>query len=222
MNFFRLRVINTFLLFLIGIVAGFILKDRFYPQAPKAAPYAAAYKPSYLKAEDAGETGAEEEPAETFQEEEPAPKPEPAPRTSVRAETLEDGAGGENGIVIEPVSAPRAKKSDVVRGAMDDFFKRPESFAGRELEMDLQMITAKKSTRGWRLNFVYTAPDRHIDYLYADDNIVLGENPDLRIGYIYSVRFLCGKGETASGNVLSALSPTGGKADWATGLSAIE
>ena len=84
------------------------------------------------------------------------------------------------------------------------------------------MITAKRSPRGWRLNFVYTGPDKKIDYLYVDDEEILGETPDLRIGYIYRIRFFCSKGETAAGNSLSLLTYTGKKAAWATGLSAVE
>lgn len=224
MDFFRLRVINTFLLFLIGIIAGFILKDRFYPQAPKEQPYAAAYKPSFDASAEAETALPDEEPAEEDYQEEPAPRPRAAARPAVSAETVAEHANGgeENHIVIEPVPAPRERKPEVVRGATEEFFKKPAAYAGRELEMDLQMITAKRSSRGWRLNFVYTGPDKTIAYLYAEDTGLLGEKPDLRIGYVYTVRFRCEKGDTASGNVLSALSPTGAKADWATGLSAVE
>ncbi|OGR62911.1 MAG: hypothetical protein A2X31_04020 [Elusimicrobia bacterium GWB2_63_22] len=222
MSFFRLRVLNTFLLFLIGIIAGFILKDRFYPQAPKPQPYAAEYKPSYGAAAEPEDEIPAEDLADEEIPEEPAPKA--APRPSVSAETL---AGARNGngdspIVIEPLPAQRAPKGEAVLGARDEFFRKPSAYAGRELEMDLQMITAKKSARGWRLNFVHTGPDKRIDYLYAEAPGLLGEKPDLRIGYVYSVRFLCEKGETAAGNVISAITPTGEKADWATGLSAVE
>ena len=228
MDFFRLRFINTFLLFLIGIIAGFILKDRFYPQAPKEQAYAAAYKPSFdNSAEPETALPAEEpveEPAEEEYQEEPAPKPRAAARPAVSARTVADRSGDreENPIVIEPAPARREQKPEVVRGVMDEFFKKPSAYAGRELELDLQMITAKRSSRGWRLNFVHTGPDKTIAYLYADDTGLLGEKPDLRIGYVYAVRFLCEKGDAASGNVLSALKPTGAKADWATGLSAVE
>ena len=76
--------------------------------------------------------------------------------------------------------------------------------------------------RGWRLNLVYTSPDKKTDYLYLDDSELLGEKPDLRIGYVYKVRFLSGKGETGSGNTLLEIAATGEKAAWATGLSAVE
>ena len=223
MNFFRLRILNTCLLFLIGIVAGFILKERFYPSASKQT-YAANYRPAFeRKAAPGTETGDEE----SYNSEEPedaaAPKERPAAaaqRPTVSAVTIDESA--EKPLVIEPEPAPRERKADVLRDAKDFFFRNPADYAGRELEMDLQLITVKKGQRGWRLNFVYTAPDKHIDYLYADDSEVLGEKPDLRIGYVYRLRFRCEKGETAAGNILSAVTPTGEKADWATGISAIE
>ena len=92
------------------------------------------------------------------------------------------------------------------------FFKAPAGYAGRSLEMTVQMITAKKTGSGWRLNFVYTAPDKAIDYLYVDDKDVLGANPDLRIGYFYRVKFRCGRGDASGGNTLSSIEFTGEKA----------
>jgi hypothetical protein len=56
----------------------------------------------------------------------------------------------------------------------------------------------------------------------VDDDEVIGDKPDLRIGFVYKVRFRCSKGDTASGNVLLLLTATGDKASWATGLSAVE
>ena len=109
-----------------------------------------------------------------------------------------------------------------LRGEEDDFFARPERYEGRDLEMQLQMITAKRVPAGWRLNLVYSGRAKEIDYLYVEDSGVLGPKPDLRIGYVYKVRFRCGKGSSAAGNTLLAIEPTGGKADWATGLSATE
>ena len=233
MNFFRLRFLNTVLLFLIGIVAGFILKDRFYPQAPKpqAYPSPADYRPTYERAAETAEdaSSAEEPQEEAPEAAEPAEKPRKpaAPKPSVSAETVADNGNGaaDNSIIIEPSPAPAPARAarELVRGAADDFFRKPDAYSGKELEMDLQMITAKRSARGWRLNLVHTAPGKRIDYLYADDpGAVLGDRPDLRIGYVYTVRFFCGKGEAADGNVLSAITPTGAKADWATGLSAVE
>jgi hypothetical protein len=116
-----------------------------------------------------------------------------------------------------PQSAQRA-----LRGEEDGFFARPERYEGRDLEMQLQMITAKRVPAGWRLNLVYSGRAKEIDYLYVEDSGVLGPKPDLRIGYVYRVRFRCGKGSSAAGNTLLAIEPTGGKADWATGLSATE
>lgn len=225
MNFFRLRVLNTFLLFLIGIVAGFILKDRFYPAVPAPQSYPAAAAPAEGDREAAETEPAEEDETPVREEEEEAPPPARAAAPAVSAETLDEPApdNGENHIVIEPSAPAAPRRGETLRGARDDFFRKPGDYAGRELEMDLQIINAKRSASGWRLNFVYTSPDKRVDYLYAEAGAaLLGEKPDLRIGYVYTVRFLCEKGETGSGNVLSAVSPTGEKADWATGLSALE
>lgn len=233
MNFFRLRVINTFLFFLTGALIGFILKDRLFPhKAPEAQP---RYQPEYAaEAQAAQETEAPEPVDAEPEPEAPQPKPEkPAvaaekPRrepvvieTSVLPEER-PAPPQEEAAAPEPEKPAPPPERAVLKGAQDDFFASPEDFIGKDLEVELQMITARRLQRGWRLNFVYSGPDKKIDYLYADDADVLGEKPDLRIGYVYRVRFHCGKGDPASGNTLLLLTPTGGKAAWATGLSAIE
>lgn len=218
MNFFRLRALNTFLLFFIGIILGFILKDKFYPSRPPAHPasFQTPYSPQ-PSAQDEGADGADsvepEAPPDLEPEvEEEPPRPAPAP-------VIVPEAARPAEIVMEeaPQTAQRALK-----GEEDGFFSRPERYEGRDLEMQLQMITAKRVPSGWRLNLVYSGRAKEIDYLYVEDTGVLGPKPDLRIGYVYKVRFRCGKGSSSAGNTLLAIEPTGAKADWATGLSATE
>jgi hypothetical protein len=221
MNFFRMRVINTVLFFMIGTLIGFILKERFYPSRPAA--YPERYQPGYAARAQAEEQAQPQIETTVDTEETPEPDyPAPAPEKRPAPAPAEDDAAA---TVIEASpreAAPAAAKNPVLRGVQDEFFRRTANYSGREIEMDLQMITAKKSLRGWRLNFVNTGPDKRVDYLYVDDEEILGEKPDLRIGYVYRIRFVCSKGETAAGNTLSLLTETGRKADWATGLSAIE
>ncbi|HNW45343.1 MAG TPA: hypothetical protein PKI19_12620, partial [Elusimicrobiales bacterium] len=142
----------------------------------------------------------------------------------------EDAAAAEakKVVTIKPVPeapvvpAPKPKAPAIMLVDQNQFFQKPAAYAGRELEMSLQMITAKKQTNGWRLNLVHTGPKKKLNYLYVDDQDTLGEKPDLRIGYFYRVVFRCQKGDPADGNVLSSINFTGQKAEWATGLSAIE
>ena len=201
MSFFRFRLINTVLFFLIGILLGFIFKEKFYPAAKPAAEQSAS--PDYE-----GETpeviiqpfrddfapAAEQKKSRKAQ-----PEPERAPPPVIK---------------IRPAAALPVDQNQ--------FFARPAAYAGKEIEMSLQMITAKKSPSGWRLNLVHVGSKKKLNYLYVDDTEILEERPDLRIGYYYRVKFLCRKGETAEGNTLSSIEFTGQKADWATGLSAIE
>ena len=232
MNFFRLRLINTLLLFLIGTVLGFMLKEKFYPSRDK--PVQPVYRSSYPEqsqippaarseyegSEDQGEEPTDEPYAmqdfESGADTRPGTKdayPETPARQEPAALLIEASAKS------EPATPPRHAASEA-RAA--GFFADPASYEGRELQLELQMITAKRSERGWRLNLVYTGPDRKINYLYIDDAELLGEKPELLIGYVYKVGFRCLKGETASGNSLLKIEPTGEKAAWATGLSAIE
>ncbi|HCC48602.1 MAG TPA: hypothetical protein DEQ38_10890 [Elusimicrobia bacterium] len=219
MNFFRLRFINTLLLFFLGIVMGFILKEKFYPSAPPAAQpqYRAVYPAGPRPAPAAKDEGEDlsDEPYPVQEEAPPRESAAPPPAAE------ENGAEPAEELVIEtPAGKPAAGAA--LKGEEGNFFARPADFEGRELEMELQMITAKKARGAWRLNLVYTGPGKKIDYLYIDDDKVLEQSPDLRIGYVYRVRFLCGKGQTSAGNTLAAITPTGQKAEWATGLSAVE
>jgi len=215
MNFFRLRALNTFLLFFIGIILGFILKDKFYPSRPPAHP--ASFQTPYSPQPSARAPEGEEEAPEP--EEPPDLEPEEEEPPSAPAPVIPPAAPRPAEIVMEEAPQPAQR---ALRGEEDAFFARPERYEGRDLEMQLQMITAKRVPSGWRLNLVYSGRAKEIDYLYVEDSGVLGPKPDLRIGYVYKVRFRCGKGSSAAGNTLLAIEPTGGKADWATGLSATE
>ena len=240
MHFFRLRIINTILFLVIGILIGFILKGRFY--APSQPAPEQRYHPSY-ESPAAGpaaapDESADENPAAEQPSDLPA-RPAAQARTLARAEETGDNDketynddypvkknSKEKELSIEPdteepAPAP-ARPTAALKTDPLQFFKATAAYAGRDLEMTMQMITTKKSGSGWRLNFVYTAPDKSIDYLYVDDKDVLGESPDLRIGYFYRVKFRCGRGDATDGNTLSSIEFTGEKATWATGLSAIE
>jgi hypothetical protein len=244
MNFFRLRFINTLLVLLIGIVLGYIMKERAGDRetAPYTAKYpvAAAISPGTTEESiDEGEVQVHEgvstdiTPGGSGQKNtpgtEPAPGPaEPKPVRPANRETATPAADPDEsayqGAAPEPGNKEPAKDKgdDVVRGADDSFFKDPGRFAGRELEMDLQMIMARKTPKGWLINLVRSKSGKNADYLYVEDESVLGEKPDLRIGYFYKTRFICGKGDSASGNKLINLIPTNNKASWATGVSAVE
>lgn len=223
MNFFRLRVINTFLLFLIGTVLGFILKEKLSPSP--AAPARSIYQAA---ATAEAPSAVQPEPEEPVDEPYTVPEAEASPSSRrVAAEPVPEEAplSTQEALVIEatpPSAEPGAAKRPPARSAPYDFFRNPADYEGREVELDLQMITAKRATSGWRINLVYTSPEKRTEYLYVEDNEILGEKPDLRIGYVYKVRFFSTKGETTAGNTLRAIAPTGGKAAWATGLSAVE
>jgi len=250
MNFFRLRLINTFLVLLIGVVLGYIMKER--SGVKTTAEYTPKYSVSYAAPASPG--GSEEPPAaEGVQAQEPfsayadpvagekkgsAGETEPVQAPPDPARSRSEGTGRRE--PAAPVKGPAAQSADeaapredapsaaeapsddAVRGSEEAFFKDPARFAGRELEMDLQMIMARKTQKGWLVNLVYARGGKNADYLYVEDDAVLGETPDLKIGYFYKVRFTCVKGDAAAGNKLLKLTPTANKAAWATGVSAIE
>ncbi len=205
-----MRFLNTLLLFVAGVVLGFMIKERL---VPAAAPVQAPYRP--VQAESTAPYVPD--PADDGLAESELTKP-----ATSSEETREAGAEDRDSAEEAPVIEPYAPAKTGSVASPDDFFSSPGAYEGKELVLQLQMITAKKTGNGWRLNLVHTGPGKKVDYLYVDDSGELGDKPDLRIGYSYRVRFLCSAGDPASGNKLLAIEPTGGKADWATGLSAVE
>lgn len=102
------------------------------------------------------------------------------------------------------------------------FFSDPAKYKGRALTLMLQMISARREGGMWKLNMMYHGREREIHYLYLDDDSFLKKNPDLKVGYEYEVNFMCGRGKLNSGNDLISIRPTGEKAQWAGGMSAVE
>jgi len=236
MSFFRLRFINTLLVLLIGIVFGYLIKER--SGAKKVVPYAAKYPSSYAAVPILPSGGAEE-PSVAAEIRLPEAGPRPA-RSASREQGDENfempikvppSPGDDSEAADQEEESPLPggkeyaelkKEDEVVRGSEDAFFRNPARFAGRDLQMELQMIMARKTAKGWLLNLVRSKGGKNADYLYVEDDSVVGDKPDLKIGYSYIVRFRCQKGDAASGNKLLGLTPTNDKAPWATGISAIE
>jgi len=123
-----------------------------------------------------------------------------------------------------PVEVSDDEGIEVIEDIREQFFEDPRKFAGKTVSMELQMIVSKKLDNNWRLNLMYYGADKEISYVYIDDIgcKVLGEMPRLRIGYYYLVKFQCREGKISFGNDLISILPTGRKADWATGISAVE
>lgn len=238
MNFFRMRILNTFLVLLIGILLGYIAKDRSGMRT--AASYAgkrqssvqviAASEPdaaelSALKDRPAGSGTSPAGPADrTDGEEFELPVKLPAATEGAdHSYKEEDNPSMADTDIPDEAPVPKGEKAGgVLRGAEEEFFRNPGRFSGETLEFELQMLTAVKRQKGWLINLAHIKSGKSADYLYVEDESVLGERPDLKIGFFYKIIFRCRKGDPAAGNTLLNLVATGNKAVWATGISAIE
>lgn len=246
-----MRVVNTGLVLFIGLLFGYILRDpsgrkaapyvAVYPRASEApappanyglqesapaarnkgaAPKARAAEPA-ARTDDTGEDFAlpVKQPLETdyevtYRGGEPSENRKPSEPPAVKPR--------------EPAAEPPPKSPDappdsaLLKGAEEAFFKNPERYLNQYLEMELQMVLSRKIQGGWVLNLVHARGGKNVDYIYIEDDFLLGAQPDLRIGYFYNVSFKCGKGSANSGNKLLGINPSGKKAAWATGVSALE
>ncbi|MBI4801166.1 MAG: hypothetical protein HY796_01465 [Elusimicrobia bacterium] len=284
MNFFRLRITNTLLVLLIGLILGYLIKDRLGTK--EADRYIPIYPRGHIAAkpapDDSFETLAAKDPAagdrwmsastgsravspraktrETAEDFVLPVKPGPEADYDITysRSDFQTSAGftgpsqAYGGAVSGPMAFGRPKtsglqpstgaapqtpgaadgpparaadaenKDDVVKNAEEGFFKNPERYAAQDLELELQMILARKTQNGWLLNFVHARGGKNVDYVYMEDDFLLGEKPELKIGYFYNVTFKCAKGDLSAGNKLLGINPSGKKAAWATGVSAIE
>ena len=207
MNFYRLRFLNTLLLFIIGIFIGYLFKKNIFGDLTSS------YKPVYSsdKKDSSIIESSESYSSSTFY------------NTGDEKNPID-----EDGEYILPVDSQDEKKEDIRDNQVADnniefFIKNPKDFIQKNILGKIQMIIAKKMDKGWRLNFVYTDESKQLNYIYIDDiDNISGESPDYKIGYFYLVKFYSSQGDLKKGNNLISVSPTGEKVPWASGVSAIE
>ncbi|MBI4656056.1 MAG: hypothetical protein HY746_04810 [Elusimicrobia bacterium] len=227
-NFFRLRIINTLLFLLVGVLVGYIIKDRwsagknletgFYDKISTG-----KRQSPDLRVETAGKADLSGEPSGAAGTAENPQSPQPS------SDVFDDDTYVMP-VMEEKITSGAAKEDETAPGEeaplpaqeQNDFFTQPHKYKGKEVGVKLQMILAKKTGAQWKINLMHIDEQKNVAYVYIDDDFVLAAAPDLKIGYFYSVRFRCAKGSLESGNTLLSIIPTGDKASWATGVSAVE
>lgn len=220
MDFIKLRFLNVFFLFIIGIAMGFLFanakkgKTSSYPAASYSSAYPTSNIPiSNLEKKDKIDSS-------SLEQSSPGPMDDDESyQLSLVEENIDpDVIRQDDNSDVNKENTSLIKKDD-----SRDFFSSPIDFKGKEVYVKAQMLTAKKTEKGLRLNFVYSSKDKTLSYLYIDDfDNISGDNPDYKIGYFYYFSFLCEKGDLKNGNKLISISFSGEKAPWSTGVSAME
>lgn len=220
MDFFKLRFINVFFLFAIGIALGFLIARARSSQGgayPSGNEITAVYPKGPVPAVAPSVAISSVESSQNA----PTPMDED---DEYQLSVVGDALSNTPSVEVSPSKTEQEERPAYVRKDNSEaFFSSPSSFKEKEVFVKVQMLTARKKDAGWRLNFVYSDEDRNLSYLYVDDEDNLsGGAPDYKIGYIYNVMFYCGKGELKSSNRLLSIRPTGDKTPWASGVSAVE
>lgn len=220
-DFLKLRFLNVFFLFVIGIALGFLFANA---QKGKSSSYpvpavSSAYPTSNIPVSSLGKKDKIVE--ASLEQNSPNPMDDDE---DYQLSLVEENIGPYTNLDEENNSDKKDKNSpSVKKDDSQDFFSSPIDFKGKEVYIKAQMLTTKKTEKGLCLNFVYSSKDKNPSYLYVDDlDNISGENPDYRIGYFYNVSFLCNSGELRNNNKLISISFSGEKAPWSTGVSAIE
>ena len=218
MNFFKLRILNTSLIFIIGILLGFVLKDKAFTPKNNHLPAQGIRAKTNTGTSPVGSQSSfdsfdEKEEYNVFDDDEVYDIP-------VRQKQIKNKPIKETDLetITENDEVEFVKFMDF----SDPFFKNPKKFKNELVSMDIQMIFAKKGISGWRLNLMHVDSQRGVKYVYLDSDLLVSDKINLKIGYFYRVYFKCTRGELNKGNILLSIAPTGKKADWATGISAIE
>lgn len=218
MNFFKLRILNTSLIFIIGILLGFVLKDKAFTPKDTRLPAPGIRAKTNNRTSPVGSQSSfndlnEKEEYNVFDDYEAYDIPTQQKNIKnkpIKEQDLETATENDEVEFIKfmDFSSP--------------FFKNPKKFKNEIVSMDIQMIFARKGVSGWRLNLMHVDSQRGVKYVYLDSDLILSNKINLKIGYFYRVYFKCTRGELNKGNILLSIAPTGKKADWATGISAIE
>ena len=212
MNFFKLRILNTSLIFIIGILLGFIIKDKMFTAQDNRLSSVIQTEGEDSASGLQSNSNAVDEKNEynVFDDDEDYDIPVPK-----KADKKQNGINEESSSEIEDKTVKFVDFSS-------PFFKNPAKFKNEIVTMDIQMIFARKSDSGWRLNLMYVDSQNGVKYVYLESDLLLTNKVELKIGYFYRVSFKCVEGQLNKGNMLLSIAPTGKKAEWATGVSAIE
>ncbi len=218
MNFYRLRFLNTFLLFLIGILTGTylspkanILKDLFRRNEyipvywGKKTNKNEDYTPVYLnKFQDVKNIEKQIEVKKPVNLNNDA-------RIFVESVALQNPIDDDYDFILV---ATDEKKEEVI--SLDDFVKNPESYKDKTISGKLVLLKGERETKVSKLYFLYNISNSAF-YLQVDDEGGIIKNyEDFKIGYYYDVVFLSAEGKVDSGNKLISIEQSGDKTKWAT------
>ena len=206
-----MRVINTFLVLVIGLTLGFLLKaspHKYGRAAGKERPTFNSPDAQIIRSGRENSSIPEETPDSGEEPDEPGLEIFTSPFTKEESgpgqETDEDGDKLE--------SSEDYSEGTERRDRAESFFKNPERYRNSELELKLELLNLEKISGKWRLYMGYTARNKDAGYIDLEADGFPGDPGRLVVGSFYKVRFKCLKGDFASGNSLLSIIPPAGKA----------
>jgi hypothetical protein len=221
MNFYRLRFINTLLLFIIGILLGFYFasKNNFFKKVFSSSDYKPvyygkdlrdSYTPVYLKSDLKNNS---------YQNIEPG---------SLDKTTKEEKKFVENIAVQNPidddydfvlVASSDFKQQNDEFFEVSNFVKSPGSFVLKKISGNMILLKGEKEN-GVKLYFLVRLDNQAFYVDIEDEDKIIKNFDSFKIGYYYSVTFISQEGSVRKGNKLLSIEETQKKEPWASGLSA--
>lgn len=187
MDFFRMRILNTFLFLVLGIMIGLFFNLKSHESGAFSRD-----KPLKLKAGASSLPGqAPDGDSETFSY--PFVADGPKEEMSVY---------GDNSDVI--TISPKGEDPD---SGGEYFFGDPKNCAGSELELELKLVDIEKTEKKWRLKMGYAMKDAGIKFVHIDADAGMDGLASLSSGNFYWTRFKCRDGDIRSGNSLLSIEP---------------
>ena len=212
MSFFKMRVINTFLVLVIGLTLGFLLKaspHKYGRVAGKERPTFNSPDAQTIRSGRESTSVSEETPDSGEGRDEPGLEIFTSPFTKEGSgpgnEPDEDGE--------KPESSEGSSEGTERQDRAESFFKNPERYKNSELELRLEMVNLEKIGGKWRFYMSFTARNKDVGYIDIDADEFPGDSTRLSVGAVYKVRFKCLKGDFISGNSLVSITAAGGRGD---------
>ncbi|MCX7641886.1 MAG: hypothetical protein N2Z20_04550 [Elusimicrobiales bacterium] len=220
MNFYKLRIINTILLFITGILVGIYIgaeKNYFKKFFVKFEDYKPIYYGKTIDKKNIDYTP-------IYYNKKNSPNVSETPNNdkinnySIFEELKNISNPMEDDIEVVDSESFEAEQSSI---ELSDFLIDPIKFQGKQINAE-KIILLRGDRKDNKLFFYFFTRFNEKDFYITvqSDDKLFKNLEEFKIGYYYNVEFKSTQGKFNEGNILVNIKPTGEKTDWASGVNA--
>jgi len=214
MNFYRLRFINTVIIFIIGVMIGFYVstKKGFIGVIKKSFSISSNYIPVYYNKKKIDNDYTPRYYNNSLVE-------KSSYNAKVRNKELIDEIKKQNPISDDEenfilIDTPSLKNEDTLSVKIEDFIKDPSNY--KNFIVSAKLILLKGEIKEYPILYFLYSSNYYLTI--RDERGVITDKTEYKIGYFYDVTFLT-EGALNS-NILVSITSTGDKTNWSMGVNA--